>query len=100
MVAILMGVCATMPTAGSGRQMQTECPKQYLSINSETILEHSVDVLLAHPWVMRVVIAASPDDSRFIQLPLTAHPQITMVDGGNERVDSVLAGLQAIDEAS
>ena len=99
MAATLLDVCAVVPAAGFGRRMQTECPKQYLSIGNKTILEHSVDALLAHPRVTRVVIAISPGDSRFAQLPLAAHPQITVVDGGNERADSVLAGLQAAGEA-
>jgi 2-C-methyl-D-erythritol 4-phosphate cytidylyltransferase len=42
-----------------------------------------------------VVIAISPGDARFAQLPLANHPQITVVDGGAERADSVLAGIQA-----
>ncbi|WP_373567226.1 2-C-methyl-D-erythritol 4-phosphate cytidylyltransferase, partial [Klebsiella pneumoniae] len=30
--ATFPGVCAVVPAAGFGRRMQTECPKQYLSI--------------------------------------------------------------------
>ncbi|WP_421550509.1 2-C-methyl-D-erythritol 4-phosphate cytidylyltransferase [Kluyvera intermedia] len=93
------GVCAVVPAAGFGRRMQTECPKQYLSIGNKTILEHSVDALLANARIQRVVIAVSPGDERFQQLPLALHPQITVVDGGAERADSVLAGLLAIDDA-
>lgn len=59
MAATLLDVCAVVPAAGFGRRMQTECPKQYLSIGNKTILEHSVDALLAHPRVTRVVIAIS-----------------------------------------
>lgn len=88
-----------VPAAGFGRRMQTECPKQYLSIGDKTILEHSVAALLAHPRVKRVIIAISPGDARFAQLPLANHPQITVVDGGAERADSVLAGIQAAGEA-
>ncbi|MDA4815455.1 2-C-methyl-D-erythritol 4-phosphate cytidylyltransferase, partial [Enterobacter hormaechei] len=47
-----------------------ECPKQYLSIGNKTILEHSVAALLANERVQRVVIAVSPGDLRFSQLPL------------------------------
>ncbi len=90
------GVCAVVPAAGFGRRMQTECPKQYLSIGNKTILEHAVAALLADARVQRVVIAVSPGDRRFSQLPLAQHPQITVVDGGAERADSVLAGLQAL----
>lgn len=35
----------------------------------------------------------------FAQLPLANHPQITVVDGGAERADSVLAGIQAAGSA-
>lgn len=100
MAAIIPDVYAVVPAAGFGRRMQTECPKQYLSIGNKTILEHAVAALLAHPRVKRVIIAVSPGDARFAQLPLAQHPAITVVDGGAERADSVLAGLQAVHGAA
>ncbi len=99
MAATFPGVCAVVPAAGFGRRMQTECPKQYLSIGNKTILEHAVGALLAHPRVERVIIAISDGDARFQQLPLANHPQITVVEGGAERADSVLAGLKEAGEA-
>lgn len=99
MAANFPGVCAVVPAAGFGRRMQTECPKQYLSIGNKTILEHAVAALLAHPRVERVIIAISDGDARFQQLPLANHPQITVVEGGTERADSVLAGLKAAGDA-
>jgi 2-C-methyl-D-erythritol 4-phosphate cytidylyltransferase len=68
-------------------------------MGDKTILEHSVAALLAHPRVTRVVIAISPGDARFAALPLANHPHITVVDGGTERADSVLAGIRAAGEA-
>ncbi|MCS2164842.1 2-C-methyl-D-erythritol 4-phosphate cytidylyltransferase [Scandinavium manionii] len=99
MAATFPGACAVVPAAGFGRRMQTECPKQYLSIGNKTILEHAVAALLAHPRVERVIIAISDGDARFQQLPLANHPQITVVEGGTERADSVLAGLKAAGDA-
>jgi 2-C-methyl-D-erythritol 4-phosphate cytidylyltransferase len=99
MATTFPGVCAVVPAAGFGRRMQTECPKQYLSIGNKTILEHAVAALLAHPRVERVIIAISDGDVRFQQLPLANHPQVTVVEGGAERADSVLAGLQAAGDA-
>ena len=95
MSVMMPDVCAVVPAAGFGRRMQTECPKQYLSIGDKTILEHAVAALLAHPRIGRVVIAVSVGDERFSQLSLARHPQITVVEGGAERADSVLAGLRA-----
>lgn len=99
MAATFPGVCAVVPAAGFGRRMQTECPKQYLSIGNKTILEHAVAALLRHPRVERIIIAISDGDARFQQLPLANHPQITVVGGGAERADSVLAGLRAAGDA-
>lgn len=100
MAVTFSDVCAVVPAAGFGRRMQTECPKQYLSIGDKTILEHTVAALLANPRVTRVVIAISPGDARFAALPLANHPQITVVDGGTERADSVLAGIRAAGNAA
>jgi 2-C-methyl-D-erythritol 4-phosphate cytidylyltransferase len=79
--------------------MQTECPKQYLKIGDKTILEHAVASLLAHPRVGHVIIAISPVDVWFSALPLACDPRISVVNGGGQRADSVLAGLQAAGEA-
>ncbi len=102
MAATFPGVCAVVLAAGFGRRMQTECPKQYLPIGNKTILEHAVAALLADArWRpaggdcrQPLAIAASAS-----AMSLAQHPQITVVDGGAERADSVLAGLQALPEA-
>lgn len=92
-------VIAVVPAAGIGSRMLSECPKQYLTIDGKTLLEHSLDALLAHPAVKRVIVALSPLDSHFSQLPAARDPRITTVIGGGQRADSVLAGLQAADGA-
>ncbi|KAB8305377.1 2-C-methyl-D-erythritol 4-phosphate cytidylyltransferase [Erwinia endophytica] len=88
-------VIAIVPAAGIGSRMQSECPKQYLSIGGKTILEHALDSLLAHPAIRHIIVAVSPTDPFFSGLPMAADPRITVVQGGKERADSVLAGLLA-----
>ena len=63
-----LDVCAVVPAAGFGRRMQTECPKQYLSIGNQTILEHSVHALLAHPRSVPKILQRPPVP--FIYQPL------------------------------
>lgn len=92
-------VIAVVPAAGIGSRMQTECPKQYLHIGDKTILEHAVASLMSHPRVSRAIVALSPNDTYFSSLPLATHPRITVVTGGKQRADSVLAGLQAAGDA-
>lgn len=92
-------VIAVIPAAGIGSRMQTECPKQYLHIGDKTILEHAVASLMAHPRVGQAIVAVSPNDAYFSSLPLAADPRVTLVTGGKQRADSVLAGLQAAGDA-
>lgn len=92
-------VIAVVPAAGIGSRMLSECPKQYLSIGDKTILEHSLDALLAHPAVTRVIVALSPQDTLFANLPAARDPRIVQVVGGTQRADSVLAGLKAAGSA-
>ncbi|KOC89149.1 2-C-methyl-D-erythritol 4-phosphate cytidylyltransferase [Winslowiella iniecta] len=88
-------VIAVVPAAGIGSRMLSECPKQYLTIGTQTILEHSIASLLAHPAVTRVIVALSPEDVQFQQLAIAGDARITTVTGGYQRADSVLAGLNA-----
>lgn len=86
-----------MPAAGVGKRMQASCPKQYLTINDKTILEHTVQRLLSHQAIAHVVIALGEHDEYFPSTSLANNDSVTGVVGGKERVDSVLAGLQSLD---
>ena len=92
-------VIAVVPAAGIGSRMLSECPKQYLSIGNKTILEHSLDALLAHPAISRVIVALNPQDTYFAHLAAANDPRIIPVIGGKDRADSVLAGLNAASQA-
>lgn len=86
-----------VPAAGVGKRMASDLPKQYLVINNKTIIEHTVERLLSHPNINRVVLSISPEDEYYSTLSLKNNPQVNTVFGGKERYDSVLAGLQSID---
>ena len=91
-------VIAVVPAAGVGSRMKADRPKQYLTINGKTILEHTVEKLLAHPQVSQIVVAISDDDPYYPELPLTQNPQVIRVAGGSERADSVLSALDYIEK--
>ncbi|GLS82827.1 2-C-methyl-D-erythritol 4-phosphate cytidylyltransferase [Paraferrimonas haliotis] len=80
---------AIVPAAGVGARMQAACPKQYLSIDNKSILDHTLSVLQSHPRIKRIVCAISPDDGYFGDSVFAHHQQVTRVDGGVERADSV-----------
>ncbi len=85
-----------VPAAGVGKRMLASRPKQYLSINNEAILSHTLNRLLSHERIAKVIIVLSDDDDYFVQTALADNPDIIRVSGGNERVDSVLNGLKAV----
>ena len=93
-------IIAVVPAAGIGSRMQSGRPKQYLTIGHSTILEHSIASLLAHPAINRVIVALSPEDNYFQQLPLANDSRILPVIGGKQRADSVLAGLSSAERAA
>ncbi|BFO08350.1 2-C-methyl-D-erythritol 4-phosphate cytidylyltransferase [Serratia rubidaea] len=92
-------VVAVLPAAGIGSRMQTDCPKQYLTIGNQTILEHAIHALLRHPRVRQAIVAIGPDDDHFARLPIARDPRVVVTVGGRQRADSVMAGLQLAGDA-
>lgn len=86
-----------VPAAGVGKRMLASCPKQYLTINDESVLSHTVNRLLSHKNIHQVVLVLSDNDDYFAQTALANNANIRRVSGGKERVDSVLNGLQVVD---
>ncbi len=80
--------------------MGASTAKQYLRINNKTIIEHTIDVFLAHPQIGDIIVVLHPNDSQFEHLPLantSLHSKpIHTVVGDSERVDSVMAGLHFV----
>lgn len=85
-----------VPAAGVGKRMQADCPKQYLKINQHSILEHTVFKLLSHSRINKVIVVINSDDEYFADTALITHQEVLTVYGGQERVDSVLSGLKAV----
>ena len=84
---------AIVPAAGIGSRMGAECPKQYLQLAGKTILEHTLERLLAHPAIGQVIVALAPHDRWFDTLPVAQDEQILRVEGGAQRAFSVLNAL-------
>ncbi|MCE0494199.1 2-C-methyl-D-erythritol 4-phosphate cytidylyltransferase [Vibrio salinus] len=87
---------AIVPAAGVGARMRADKPKQYLKIHNKTILEHTLEKILSHPYIDKVVVAVSKDDPYFDSLEVSHSPQVIRVNGGSERSDSVLNALKYV----
>ncbi|EGA72004.1 2-C-methyl-D-erythritol 4-phosphate cytidylyltransferase [Vibrio sinaloensis DSM 21326] len=97
MSELVMGsVIAIVPAAGVGSRMQADRPKQYLTIEDKTVLEHTVEKLLAHPLIKSVIVAVSEQDPYYSTLSISQRQDVIRVSGGKERADSVLSGLDYV----
>ncbi|OCG22572.1 2-C-methyl-D-erythritol 4-phosphate cytidylyltransferase [Gilliamella sp. App4-10] len=94
----LNDIIAIVPAAGIGCRMNSQTPKQYLEIGSKTILEHTLNKLLTHPQIKQVIVVISPEDNIFNTLSIALHDKIKVTLGGKTRADSVLAGLNLLND--
>ncbi|WP_071058520.1 2-C-methyl-D-erythritol 4-phosphate cytidylyltransferase [Pelistega sp. MC2] len=92
-------ILVLIPAGGIGSRAQTEnnhYPKQYRKIADKTMLEHSVNALLAHPMVHSIHIGVSASDTWINQLNLPEQCSVHKT-GGEMRADTVLNTLNALD---
>ncbi len=84
---------AIVPAAGIGSRMGTSCPKQYLLLNEQPLINYSLQRLLETPWIKGIVVAIAEHDTHWEQLAISNHRAINTVTGGARRVDSVANAL-------
>lgn len=54
---------ALIPAAGVGARMGHQCPKQYLQIGKQSVLQHTIQAFLATPAIQHVFVVVSPHDA-------------------------------------
>jgi 2-C-methyl-D-erythritol 4-phosphate cytidylyltransferase len=89
-----------IPAAGSARRMGAGVPKQYASIAGRAVIEHALRPFLAQAECRGIVVALAADDARFATLDIARDARVRTVVGGVERVDSVRAGLAALEASA
>lgn len=85
-----------IPAAGIGSRFNAATPKQYAQLGSKTVLEHSMERLLALPELAGLLVALHPQDAIFSTLTIASAPRVSTVVGGDERAHSVFSALQAL----
>lgn len=87
-------VWVLIPAAGIGKRMGSDIPKQYLTLNNQTVLEHTLQCFVNHPEVAGIIVALNEDDPYWKSLDIdNILKPIYTVEGGKERSDSVLQTL-------
>ena len=85
---------AVLPAAGVGSRMGADRPKQYLDLNGQTVLEHSVAALSQQADLTCILVVVGPQDdfAQSLLKPADGRVLISPV-GGASRRDSVRNGL-------
>lgn len=82
-----------IPAAGVGQRMQADCPKQYLSLSGQSILDRSIAIFMTHPCIAGVAVGISEKDAYWSESKWLNHACVHTFVGGEERSDTVQKGL-------
>jgi 2-C-methyl-D-erythritol 4-phosphate cytidylyltransferase len=88
---------AVVPAAGVGKRMQADRPKQYLPLQNQTVIEHTLTRLLQADIFNTIAVAISAEDPYWFDLTIAKQPKILTAPGGKERADSVLSALKSLE---
>lgn len=85
-----------VPAAGRGTRFGSELPKQYLEVAGRPLIAYTLNALLSHPSVSGAVVVLAEDDRHWHGWESLAGKPVMTCTGGDERADSVLAGVSAL----
>ena len=92
---------AIVLAAGSGKRMQQEVPKQYMQLAGVPLMVHCLRTF-QESKVTQIVLVVAPGDVEKCRTEIIERYHIdkciAIVEGGEERYNSVYAGLKAIDD--
>jgi 2-C-methyl-D-erythritol 4-phosphate cytidylyltransferase len=86
-----------IPAAGSGSRMGADAPKQYLTLNGKSLIQHVIKVFDQATKIHSIHVILSEQDAhwRSTYLSLSDKAQVHYC-GGQTRAETVLNGLQTI----
>lgn len=87
---------AVVVAAGKGRRMGADVPKQYLSIDGQPVLWHTLRALATSGCVAGLMVVLAEDDAHWPAWPDCDGVPIHTTHGGETRAQSVLNGLLAL----
>lgn len=82
--------------AGAGTRLGAEVPKAFLEVQGRTLVEHALQRALAEPRIVQAVLVAPPEWVPAAERIAAEDERIIVVSGGQERADSVAAGLAVL----
>jgi 2-C-methyl-D-erythritol 4-phosphate cytidylyltransferase len=94
-----MQVFVILPAAGLGTRMAGPQPKQFLALNGQPILIHSLRAFAAVERVTAIYVAVRKTEMERVEAQVTEHgfaAKVRVVEGGDNRQESVAHALAAL----
>ncbi len=89
----MSSVWAVVAAAGIGSRMNSSTPKQYLSLDGQTIMEYTLTTLLQVADISGIVVGLAEEDTHWHKVSI-GNNKVFRVTGGAQRSDTVFAGLR------
>jgi 2-C-methyl-D-erythritol 4-phosphate cytidylyltransferase len=91
---------AIIPSGGVGKRFESSLPKQYIQVNGKELIAFTLEIFQNCKLIDEIIIAAQTDFFPLLKKIKSTYniSKLTkIIEGGNERQDSVFNALQAID---
>ncbi len=88
---------AIIVAAGAGSRTGGDIPKQYRLVRGKTMLRHSVEAFAAHPAFQHIIVVIGKGQEALARNALTGLPDVILVEGGKDRIDSVRNAIHYLD---
>lgn len=92
--------CAIIVAAGRGTRLPGDLPKQYLRLDGQALLRHSLARLTKNPSIDKARAVIHPDDLELYGEAAEGLDLLPPVFGGATRQESVLRGLESLSDLS
>lgn len=97
-MAIPEPVWCVVPAAGRSARVGGDIPKQYLPIGGKPMLMHTLTRLATHPLIVGIMVVLAEGDTYWAGMERLRGKPVRTAVGGDERSDSVFAGLRALQD--
>lgn len=88
---------AIIVAAGTGTRIGGDIPKQYRLVRGKAMLRHSVEAFAAHPAFQHIIVVIGKGQEALAHKALIGLRDVILIEGGNERIDSVRNAIHYLD---
>lgn len=89
---------AIVLAGGNGSRMNSNIPKQYMEIAGKTILHYSLQQFEECPFIDEIILVTRKEDVNYCKDTYRMSKISHIVEGGKERYESVMNGLDLVED--